>query len=235
MLSKSLIQFSVGGWGCVPSLFFDLRPDYGGGNEDNGSLFKRSHVHTATLSAFNPAAGHHQPTPLPETPEHSWASLGQSPVGSLLLSPGSWCIQGFVCALQESVSPVLCKSWQLYGGVNGDLLQEGLCYTLVCCTQSPSEPLRQATDPYLRGRSQVDLWKYHYKKASGGDGIPVELFQILKDDAVKVLHSICQQIWETQQWPWNWKRSVFILITKKGNAKDAQTTVQLHSSHTLVK
>ena len=57
-------------------------------------------------------------------------------------------------------------------------------------------------------------------KASGGDGIPVELFQILKDAAVKVLHSICQQIWKTQQWPQDWKRSVFIPIPKKGNAKD---------------
>ena len=57
-------------------------------------------------------------------------------------------------------------------------------------------------------------------KAMGGDGIPVELFQILKDDAVKVLHSICQQIWKTQQWPQDWKRSVFILIPKKGNAKE---------------
>ena len=57
-------------------------------------------------------------------------------------------------------------------------------------------------------------------KASGGDGIPVELFQILKDDAVKVLHSICQQIWKTQQWPQDWKRSVFILIPKKDNAKE---------------
>ena len=56
-------------------------------------------------------------------------------------------------------------------------------------------------------------------KASGGDGIPVELFQILKDDAVKVLHSICQQIWKTQQWPQDWKRSVFIPIPKKGKAK----------------
>ena len=54
--------------------------------------------------------------------------------------------------------------------------------------------------------------------ASGGDGVPVELFQILKDDAVKVLHSICQQIWKTQQWPQDWKRSVFIPIPKKGNA-----------------
>ena len=67
-------------------------------------------------------------------------------------------------------------------------------------------------------------------KGSGGDRIPVELLQILKDDAVKMLHSICQQIWKTQQWPHNWKRSVFILIPKK-----AQTTAQLHSSHMLVK
>ena len=66
--------------------------------------FKRSCACTAALSASNPAAGHHQPTPPPGTPGHSRASLGQSLVGSLLLSPGSWCAQGFVCALQESVS-----------------------------------------------------------------------------------------------------------------------------------
>ena len=72
-------------------------------------------------------------------------------------------------------------------------------------------------------------------KASGGDGIPVEPFQILKDDAVKVLHSICQHIWKTQQWPQDWKRSVFIPIPKKAMPKNAQTTAQLHSSHTLVK
>ena len=62
-------------------------------------------------------------------------------------------------------------------------------------------------------------------KARGGDGLPVELFQILKDDFVKVLHSICQQIWKTQQWPQDWK-SVFIPIPKKGNAKNAQTIAQ---------
>ena len=72
-------------------------------------------------------------------------------------------------------------------------------------------------------------------KASGGDGIPVELFQILKGDFIIVLHSICQQIWKTQQWPQDWKRSVFIPIPKKGNAKNAQTTAQLHSSHMLAK
>ena len=57
-------------------------------------------------------------------------------------------------------------------------------------------------------------------KASGGDGIPVELFQILKDDAVKMLHSICLQIWKTRQWPQDWKKSVFIPISKEGNAKE---------------
>ena len=73
-------------------------------------------------------------------------------------------------------------------------------------------------------------------KASEGDGIPVELLQILKDDAVKVLHSICHIIWKTQQWPQDWKTSVFTPIPKKGNVKkNAQTTTQLHSSHTLVK
>ena len=60
-------------------------------------------------------------------------------------------------------------------------------------------------------------------KASGADGIPVEVFQILKDDAVKVLHSICQQMWKTQQWPQDWKRSVFISIPKKGNAKECSS------------
>ena len=72
-------------------------------------------------------------------------------------------------------------------------------------------------------------------KASGGDRIPAELFSILKDDSAQVLHSICQQIWKTQQWLQDWKRSVFIPIPKKGNAKNVQTTSQLHSSHTLAK
>ena len=68
--------------------------------------------------------------------------------------------------------------------------------------------------------SQVGLKKHHYDKDSGGDGISVELFKILKDDAVKVLYSICQQILKTQQWPQDWKRSVSIPIPKKGNAKE---------------
>ena len=76
-------------------------------------------------------------------------------------------------------------------------------------------------------------------KASGGDGIAVELFQILKDDAVKVLHSICQQIWKTQQWPEDWERSVFIPIPKTGNAKERSNyhTIALisHASKVMLK
>ena len=78
-----------------------------------------------------------------------------------------------------------------------------------------------------------------HHKASGGDGIPVELFQILKDDAVKVLHSICQQMWKTQQWPQDWKRSVFIPVPKKGNAKECSDyhTIALlsHASKVMLK
>ena len=76
-------------------------------------------------------------------------------------------------------------------------------------------------------------------KASGGDGISVELFQILKDDAVKVLHSICQEIWKTQQWPLDWKMSIFISIPKKGNAKDCSNYCAIalisHASKVMLK
>ena len=84
--------------------------------EITATSFKRSCAVTATLSVPNPAAGHRQPTPLPETPGRSRARLGQSLVGSLLLSPGLWCGQGSVCALSESVSPVLWKFWQFWRG-----------------------------------------------------------------------------------------------------------------------
>ena len=95
---------------------------------------------------------------------------------------------------------------------------------------------------------EPDIMEYEVKwalgsvttnKASRGDGIPVELFQILKDDAVKVLHSICQQICKTQQWPWDWKRSVFIPVPKKGNVKECSNyrTIALisHSSKAKLK
>ena len=109
--------------------------------------FKRSHAYTATLSAPNPAASHHRLTPLLETPGHSQASLGQSLMGSLLLSPGSWCTRFSLC-LPKVCFPVLCKSWQLSGGVNGDLLQESLCHNQVYCIESPcpfSSPLLTRT------------------------------------------------------------------------------------------
>ena len=87
--------------------------------------------------------------------------------------------------------------------------------------------------------SQGGLGSITTNKASGGDGIPVELFQLLKDDAVKVLHSICQQMWKTQQWPQDWKRSVFILISKKGNDKGCSNdhTIPLvsHTSKVMLK
>ena len=87
--------------------------------------------------------------------------------------------------------------------------------------------------------SQVGLRKHHYEQSCGGDRSPVELFQILKDDALKVPPSICQQIWKTQQWPQDWKRSVFIPIPKKGNAKNSSNcwTIALisHASKVMLK
>ena len=110
--------------------------------------FKRSHACTAALSAPDCVPGHRCTNPcllwrLLDAHQQVWVCL--SLVGSLLLSPWSWCTEGFVCALQESVSPVLCKFWQLYDKVNGNLLHEGLCHIQeVCCTYSPcpcSRPL----------------------------------------------------------------------------------------------
>ena len=129
MISKSLIQFSIDGWGCVPSLF-DLRPNYGRCNENNGDHLQKVpciHCHTQCPQSCR--------RPLP-----THASTGDSGLVSCgVAAPFSWVLvpQGSVCALQQAVSPVLWKFWQLYGGVNGDLLQKGLCHTQVCCTQSP--------------------------------------------------------------------------------------------------
>ena len=93
-----------------------------------------------------------------------------------------------------------------------DIFQMSICFWKGSLPHTQSQ---RARHPGIQ--SQVGLRKHHYK-VSGGDRIPVELFQILKDDAVKVLHSICQQIWKTQQWPQYCKRSVFIPVPKKGNA-----------------
>ena len=158
MLSKSLLQFSIDVWGCVPSLLLDLRPNYGGGNEDNGDLLQKVPCTHCCTECPDPAAGHQWPMPLPETAGHSQASLGHSLLGSLILSPGSWCAQGFVGTLQESVPWVLCKFWQLYGGINGDLLQEGLCHTQVCCTQSPCPCSRPLLTHTFAEDTQTQFW-----------------------------------------------------------------------------
>ena len=133
----------------VTSLTHSLtHSNYGGGNKDNGNLLQKvpcRHCYTQCPHTWSRPLSTQASA---KTPGHSRPSLGQSLVGSLLLSPGSWCVEGSVCALQESVSPVLCKFWRLYGGVNGNLFQEGLCHTRVCCTQSPcpcSSPLLTRT------------------------------------------------------------------------------------------
>ena len=120
-------------WGCVPSLLFDLGPNYGGGNEDNGDLLLK--VPWRHCSTQYPLP--HPCSRLPLTHDSvkdSWTLTGK--FGSGLLSSES-CEQGSVWSLQESVSQVQSKFWWLCGVVNGDLLQESLCHTQVCCTQSP--------------------------------------------------------------------------------------------------
>ena len=102
-------------------------------------------------------------------------------------------------------------------------------------TDNHNGVITQVVPDTLELKVKWGLGSITMNKTSGGNGIPVELFQTLKDVAVKVPHSICQQISNIQQWPQDWKRSVFIPNLKKGNAKNAQTTAQLHSSHTLVK
>ena len=91
----------------------------------------------------------------------------------------------------------------------------------------------------LKCKVKYALGSITKNKASGSDGIPAKLFQILKDDAMKVLHSICQQMWKTQQWPQDWKRSIFILIPKKGNAKECSNyctiALILHTSKVMLK
>ena len=103
MLSNTLIQFSFVDWVVFPSCYLTR----GRSTVELLNIvasFKKSRAPTVACSAPNPAAGHHQPTPPPGSPGYSWVSLGQSLVESLLLSPGTWCIQGSICALQESIS-----------------------------------------------------------------------------------------------------------------------------------
>ena len=104
-------------------------------------------------------------------------------MGSLLLSPVSWCAQGFICALQGSVSPALCKFWWFYNGVNGDLLQEGLCHTQVYCTQSPCPCSRPLLTHTSTGDTQTEFWL-----SLCGLGVCFVPFPIWKSSSNQVLH-----------------------------------------------
>ena len=134
MLSKSLIQFSVEGWGCVPSLLFDLRLNYGGGIEDNGNLLQKVPCRHCCIQCPQPCS---RPPPTHTCTGDSWTLTGKSvSVSCGVIDPFSWvliCTRFCLCP-PKVCFPVLCKFWWLYGGVNGDLLQEGLCHTQVYCT-----------------------------------------------------------------------------------------------------
>ena len=145
MLSKSLIQFSVDGWSCIPSVLFTWGQTMVEVMKIMATSFKSSHTCIATLSAPNPTAGHHRPRSLLETPGHSRASLGQSLVGSLLLSPGSWCTKGSVCAHQKSISQACVSSGSPMVVLMATSSKRAYAvpksaapsHTQVCCTQSP--------------------------------------------------------------------------------------------------
>ena len=124
----------------------------------------------------------------------------------------------------------IMKRWQEYM----EELQKNLYYP-----ENHDDVITQLEPDILECEVKWALESITMNKASGGDGVPVELFQILEDDAVKMLHSICQQIWKTQHWPQDWKRSVFIPIPKKGNAKECSNycTIALisHASKVMLK
>ena len=145
MLSKSLIQFSVDRWGYVPSLLLTWGQIMVEVIKTVGTSFKSSHACTATLSAPNPVADHLRPTPLPETPGHSQASLDQSLVGSLILSPGSWCIQGFVCA-PNSLFPQSCVS------------SGGSMVALMVTTSQRAYAIPRSTAPRAPAPEAVHCW-----------------------------------------------------------------------------
>ena len=208
MLSKSLIQFSVDGWGCIPSLLFESesevaqscltlcnpwtvahqappsmgfsRQEYWSGlpfpspgdlpdpgieprscltwSETMGEVmkimatsFRRSHARTAAFSAPSPAAGQHWPTPPPETPGHTQPSLGQLLVGSLPLSPGSWCTWGFICVLQELISQSCVSSGGSMVGLMAVSSKKAYGIPKFAAPRAPAL-WQSTTDPYLHRR-----------------------------------------------------------------------------------
>ena len=152
MLSKSLMQFSVDGCSCVPSPLF-TGAKLSGGNEDNGDLLQKvpcTHCYTQCPQPCN------RPPPIHASARDSWTLTGKSgSVSCGVTAPFSWVLVGTrfcLCPSESLFSPVLCKFWRLCGGVNGNLLQEGLCHTQVYSTQSPCP----YSSPLLTRTSTVD-------------------------------------------------------------------------------
>ena len=158
MLSKSLIQFSVDGRGCVPSLLFDLRANYGGGNEDNGDLLQKFPCMHCCTQCPRPCS---RSLPRHASARDSWTLTGKcGSVSCGVTAPFSWvlvCTRFCLCPPRVCF-PVLCKFWQLYGGVNDDLLQEGLCHTQACCTQSPCPCSRPLLTHTSTGETKTQFW-----------------------------------------------------------------------------
>ena len=163
VLSKSLIRFSVDGRGCGPSLLFDLRPSYGGGDEDNGGLLQKVPSTHCRTQYPRPCR---RPLPTHASPGGSWtrASLGQSLVETLLLSAGPGVHEVLFVPLQESVSPVLCKFWQLYGGLMVTCSKRAYAIPRSAAPQAPAcgSPLLtrnpQKTLTHTSGSVSVGLW-----------------------------------------------------------------------------
>ena len=168
MFSKCSIQFSVDGQSFVPSLLLDLRPNYSGGKEDNVDLLQKTpsmHCHTQFLQPWSRSLLTHASI------RDSWTLTAKSgSVSCGVTAPFSWVlVHTRFCLCPPSVcSPVLCKFWQLYGGVNSDLLQEGLCYTQVCSTQSPCP----CGSPLLTHTSTGDTQTFKGKSGSVSVGTP---------------------------------------------------------------
>ena len=178
MLSESLIQFSVAGWGCVPSLLLPPSQTVVEVMKIMVTSFKRSHECTATLSAHNLAAGHHWPTPLPETPGQVWVSLLWGHC-FFLLGPGA---QGLLCPLSVYF-PVLCKLWQLYSGLmvtpskRANAIPKSAAprapAAVHCWPTSPQEMLKQSSVSVSVGSLGLGAHKVCLSplSISGGNGI----------------------------------------------------------------
>ena len=152
-LSKSLIQSSVEGQGCVPSLLLDLRPNCGGGNEDHGNFLQKVPCTYCYTQCPQPCS---RPPPDHASARDFWTLTGKSgSVSCGVTAPcsGSWCSQGSVCVLQESVSPVLCKFWRLYGGLMVTSSKRAYAIPRSTAPRAPALPLKQSTaDPYILRR-----------------------------------------------------------------------------------